>query len=86
MNYLQDENFIFEHKISHSSNKKYFLNHMHNEWELYYFIQGNTQFFLNGVSYQLQPNDLLLIPPAMFHFATPKESDAYERIDDSSTD
>ena len=80
MAYLQNDNFIFEHKISTTSNKHSFLNHMHNEWELYYFIEGKVEFFVDGMIYHLSPGDLFLISPTTFHFAKPKENIIYERI------
>lgn len=80
MIYLHNDNFIFEHKISTTSNRHSFLNHMHNEWELYYFIEGKVEFFIDGMIYHLSPGDLFLIPPATFHFAKPAKNITYERI------
>ena len=79
MIHLYKDNYLFEHKSS-STSKENFINHIHFEWELYYLVDGSTDFFINGSVYDLKPGDLLLIKPAAFHFATPAKNKVYERI------
>lgn len=80
MTQLHYNNFRFEHKKSESPDKTNFLNHMHNEWELYYFIEGDVDYVINGSIYHLQPHDLLFIKPAVYHCAKPNANKIYERI------
>lgn len=79
MIHLYKDDYLFEHKSSAIS-KENFINHIHFEWELYYLVDGSTDFFINGSVYDLKPGDLLLIKPAAFHFATPAKNKIYERI------
>ncbi|MBE7083160.1 MAG: AraC family transcriptional regulator [Clostridiales bacterium] len=80
MIYSFKENYHLEHKISPVSKKEHYINHMHLEWELYYLVNGSTNFFVNNTTYQLKAGDLLLIKPTMFHFSMPKNNEVYERI------
>lgn len=80
MIYSFKDNYHLEHKISPVSNKEHYINHMHLEWELYYLVNGNTNFFVNNTTYMLKAGDLLLIKPNTFHFSTPKNDEVYERI------
>lgn len=75
-----NDNFNFEYKISKASSKDIYFKHLHREWELYYLINGNTSFFIDGVNYKVKAGDLVLIKPTMFHFCTPDNSKSYERL------
>ena len=48
-----------------------FQNHMHNEYEILYFIQGDMDYSIEGVMYHLRPRDLLIIRPRAFHYCSP---------------
>ena len=42
--------------------------HMHNEYELYFFLQGNVDYTLGSSLYHLNAGDMLFIRPTVFHF------------------
>ncbi len=57
-----------------------FRQHMHNEYEILYFIQGDVDYSIEGVLYHLRPRDLLIIRPRTFHCTLPVSSAKYERF------
>lgn len=54
--------------------------HHHDFYEIYYFLSGNVEYLVEGRSYTLQPNDILLISPLELHRPTVAPDTAYERI------
>lgn len=54
--------------------------HHHDFYEIYYFISGDVEYRVEGKSYILQPGDLLLISPGIFHQPVVTPGTAYERI------
>ena len=55
--------------------------HHHDFYEIFYFIQGDNQFFIEGESYILKSGDMLLINPTELHqcYIYPSKRE-YERI------
>jgi hypothetical protein len=58
----------------------HFHKHMHNEYEILYFVSGDADFQIEGTTYKLKPRDLLFIRPRTFHYSTPKPPEIYERF------
>lgn len=55
--------------------------HFHDFYELFYFLDGDTDYWIDGRIYHLQTGDLLLIGPSELHKPAPRsENDRYERI------
>ena len=54
--------------------------HHHDFYEIYYFLSGNVEYWVEGRSYSLQPNDLLLISPMELHRPMVAPDESYERI------
>ncbi|MBE6799088.1 MAG: helix-turn-helix domain-containing protein [Ruminococcaceae bacterium] len=55
--------------------------HYHDFYEIYFFIDGDVDYWIDGSLYHLVPGDILLINPTELHKPVPKsESDKYERI------
>ncbi len=74
---------IKQNLFSYGSNypvAKQFYRHMHNEYEILYFIQGDVDYSIEGVMYHLRPRDLLIIRPRAFHYCYPLTSAKYERF------
>lgn len=55
--------------------------HHHDFYEIFYFIDGDNRFYIEGESYTLRSGDMLLINPTELHqcFIYPSKRD-YERI------
>ncbi len=55
--------------------------HYHDFYEIYFFIDGNIDYWIDGSLYHLQPGDILLISPMQLHKPVPKGGlDKYERM------
>ena len=54
--------------------------HHHDFYEVYCFLSGDVSYLVEGRSYTLQPNDILLISPMELHRPMVAPDKAYERI------
>ena len=55
--------------------------HYHDFYELFFFMDGDVDYWVDGNLYHLQPGDLLLIQPTELHKPIPRtDTDVYERI------
>lgn len=57
-----------------------FPRHMHNGYEMLFFLRGDVEFTLGTSVYRLAPGDFILIPPRVFHSAARLSDALYERI------
>lgn len=66
---------------AHSRNEepKAFDFHLHNSYEVYFFIAGSVHYFVDQHVYHLQPGDVLVFNSNEIHRPTFKGSQAYER-------
>ena len=60
--------------------KDFYTSHIHNDYELLFFYDGDADYIVGGAIYHLQKNDLLLIKPAVYHHLRILSSRPYERI------
>ncbi len=44
-----------------------YANHIHNTYEILYFLQGNVQMIMGGNVYMMKRGDLFIIRPAVYH-------------------
>ena len=54
--------------------------HMHNGYEILYFLSGDAEYIIGSSVYHLHPRDLLLIHPRSFHYLNPLTDATYERF------
>ncbi|WP_458462727.1 helix-turn-helix domain-containing protein [Paenibacillus sp.] len=54
--------------------------HRHNAYELYLFLRGNVNFYIENRCYHLQPGDLLVLSPEEMHRSFALDKNDYERI------
>lgn len=54
--------------------------HRHNAYEIYLFLYGNANFYLERVCYHLNPGDLIIISPDEMHRCACLDTQLYERI------
>lgn len=75
--------FYFSHKIGNADvkqNPANYAEHMHQEYELLYFVRGEGQLVLEQRVYAMKPGYLMLIRPGEHHQIQVNEMSAYERI------
>lgn len=80
MSYFQKGNFEFRAIYSATTANDVFERHMHNAYELYYFIKGDADYIVGNTIYHLRPHDLLLIRPSVYHYLKLLSDAAYRRI------
>lgn len=54
--------------------------HYHEHYELYYFIEGDADYMVEGKEYHLTPHSLLLLSPYSFHGVRVNSSAPYTRF------
>ena len=54
--------------------------HHHDFYEVYYFLGGSVEYLVEGRSYRLEPEDVLLISPRELHRPNVAPDEPYERI------
>ena len=54
--------------------------HHHDFYEIYYFLGGHVEYLVEGRSYRLEPEDILLISPRELHRPNVAPNETYERI------
>lgn len=59
---------------------KFSLYHRHDAYEIYLFINGNTNMYLENSCYHLECGDLLVITPSEMHRSVCLDNQSYERI------
>lgn len=70
----------FSHKLDgHTLPSNDFKKHMHDFYELLFFIRGKAEYVVDSETKQLVPCDIVLIPPGSLHFGTADTECSYER-------
>lgn len=84
---MKTEKYIYEpldteihYTHGFSTTNASFPYHRHNAYELYLFISGNINYYLEHSCYHLQPGDLLVINPREMHRLVCLDNQIYERI------
>jgi len=54
--------------------------HCHAQYELIAVIEGDITIMLEGKSYRLKENQLIILPPLLYHSVTANEKGSYRRI------
>lgn len=54
--------------------------HFHNVYELYYFIDGDVDYLVEGKQYHLEPNSILLLSPYVLHGIRTNSDKTYTRF------
>lgn len=75
----RQNNFFIKHAVTHAPKDESFSMHIHNTYEIYYFVSGAVEYLVEGASYSLRAGDLLLIRPGEGHKPRITESVKYER-------
>ena len=70
----------FHHSIDTTPVEKNFQMHVHDQYELLYFVSGKGTFTIEGSTYTLEKDCLLLMRPAEFHKISVSSDIPYERM------
>ena len=80
MSMFEQNDFGFHETYSSSTTNVSYEKHMHNYYELYYFLEGNADYIVGNTVYHLQPHDLLFIRPSLYHYLKLLSDTPYHRI------
>lgn len=80
MNIQLTRNDFTCHHIIDTPDPKAFHKHIHNGYELLFFVRGDADYMIEGSVYSLHENDLLLIRPRTYHCLKPRSQAMYERF------
>lgn len=75
----EDGSCGYKHEIMPSPPDDYFSMHMHNQFELIYFVRGDATHVVEDRKYKLKAGDLILIRPQKYHFIQIDSHAACER-------
>ncbi len=77
---FENDNFLFEHKIDPFPHFETFP-HTHGDFEIFYLISGNCDYYVEKTTHHLKQGDILIIRPSELHGINPVSSDVpYERV------
>ena len=76
---FQTPTLRFKHVTDPCPEAGMFSRHAQNHYEFIYFLRGNTQFIVGEQHHRLKAGELIVIPPAYYHFIKIEESAPYER-------
>ena len=74
-----DGRMFFKHAISENLPGDTFSMHVHNMYELLYFVEGDATQVIEDRKYKLKKGDLVLIRPFQYHFIRIDSPKKYER-------
>ena len=69
----------FAYSVNHDLPQNHVL-HINQFYEIYVFVQGNTDYIVGDSYFQLQPGDIIIINPYEVHKAVLKSTELYERF------
>ncbi|MCM3171868.1 MULTISPECIES: AraC family transcriptional regulator [unclassified Paenibacillus] len=79
--YLYDPiqtNLLYLHRVTTHNMGTFY--HRHNAYELYVFLRGNVNFYIENRCYHLQPGDLIVLNLEEMHRSFALDKNEYERI------
>lgn len=76
----RDANFNVHHSVSSNYQDPYTNLHMHSEYELYLFLDGDGKFNVSGNIYTLIPGTVMFMRPGEAHSLSISTDKRYERI------
>ena len=83
MSDFPNKDFLFSIRVIPTSDTDSVLElnqtHFHNKYELYFLEKGTVDFFMGDLIYKVQPNDMVIVPPNIYHCARLQNNNLYER-------
>lgn len=82
MDVLQEfdsEDLYMRYAVDENPDDSNFVMHVHDRYEIYYFVSGNAEYLVEGANYQLTPGCILIMRPSESHRVKILGSEKYER-------
>lgn len=74
-----DGRVYIHHTVSRAATEEYDL-HCHHSYEVYYFLDGDAEYLVEGRVYRPAPGSVLLLPPNVFHGVKVLSERRYDRM------
>ncbi len=69
----------FANERTETPRQSMFTSHIHNDYELFYFVEGDADYVIGSAVYHMNRRDLLVIKPGDYHYLRLRSSQPYER-------
>jgi AraC-like DNA-binding protein len=76
---IMTDRVLFSYTQSEAANDNFQL-HCHNYYELYYFIEGDVDYLVEGRQFHMAPHSMLLLTPNIFHGVKVNSTKPYTRF------
>ncbi len=77
---LETDGFALEYMESKPYDSVIWENHCHAMFEMIAVLEGDISIMLEGTSYRLKENQVIIIPPLCYHSITANDSREYKRV------
>ena len=77
--HVYTDQVTFYYDISNTATDEYAL-HVHNFYEIYFFLEGDVSYLVEGQKYTPAPNSILLLAPHVFHGVKVNSEKTYRRF------
>ena len=79
INKIESRRFVYDHAIMEGARPEDFPSHIHESYEILFFLRGSISYMVEGKSYKLRRGDLVFTRPSVFHNVHPTGGGVYER-------
>ena len=76
---IKDGSVLYDHVIMDDPMEINFASHTHDMWEILMLVRGDISYIVEGKSYKLQRDDIVLSRSSVFHSVRPESNATYER-------
>ena len=76
----RDPELYSHHSLDLNPNPEAYSVHVHEMMEIYYFVSGSGAYLVEGVTYPLEPGDIMILRAAESHRLSISPATPYERI------
>ena len=77
---FKTQNFELDYMENHIKSNVLRENHCHSDYEMLAVIEGDVNIMLEGRSYRLTENQIIIIPPLRYHTVTANKKGKYKRM------
>ena len=76
---IKDDVILYDHVVIDEPKKQNFVSHSHDTWEILMLVRGDISYTVEGKTYKLRKDDVVLSRSSVFHSIRPDSNEPYER-------
>ncbi|MBQ7793297.1 MAG: AraC family ligand binding domain-containing protein, partial [Clostridia bacterium] len=77
---MRDMGYVYREDYSEVASNSHFMLHSHDEYEIFFFIEGDSHYVVEGNIYSLTPGDVIVIRKHQMHRVFHNSPKSYKRI------